>query len=166
MARPAYSVGDIPELTDVQQAYLAGFLDGEGHFAVQQTAKRPNGRRYYVPILQVSQSGERGMELIKQLFNEVGCVGTLIYEDRSNKSGSQKDCLVWMMYGEMVSILCRQMHPYLRLKKRHAEVLMDWPRRRVLAAGRGKGTHADPETALIQAAFHAELRVLNKRGRT
>ena len=165
MARPANSVLRLKELTPVQLAYLAGFLDGEGHFAVQRTAQRSNGKHYYVPILQVVQAGERGIALVEALYAEVGKVGTLQYQDRSNLPGNQQNALQWMLYGAMVEILCFDLYPYLRLKKRHAEVLMDWPHRKTLGLGMGHGTRPDVEVEALQIAAFEELRALNRRGK-
>src|SRR5215203_6182657 len=128
-------------LTELQKAWLAGFLDGEGHFGVQETAVRKNGHRYYVPILQVAQAGYSGIALIHAIYQELGGVGTLHNGEtlppairmHATKGHRFKYQIQW--YGPMVVEICQMLIPYLRLKKPQAELLAAWPARQIISKG-------------------------------
>jgi hypothetical protein len=158
VGRKARSLEQIPEWTPIQLAWLAGFLDGEGHLAIQRTATERNGMRYYTPIVQVSQAGEAGIALIRQLQADLGGIGTLA-EAKSRREG-WRDSATLMLYGAMTKTVCSMVLPYLRLKRAQAQAIIDWPLRRTYSQGR-LGTVMDAETAAKQEEIFQEVRKLN-----
>lgn len=160
MARPARSIENIPVLTETQKAWIGGFLDGEGHFGIQQTALKKNGFRYFVPILQVSQAGDVGIKVIEDLQKELGGIGTIQY--RNSGKVNHRPSVTLMLYGKMVIEICKQIVPYLRVKTVQANILINWPSRRTFSNGQ-LGTEMDVEVAAIQEFLFGRMRELNGR---
>ena len=166
MGRPPKRPQDIPALSEAQKAWMAGFLDGEGHFGVSRTVRRKNGHRYYVPIIQVAQAGQLGMQMLTDLQVELGGIGSIAKRNspsfrRMAKERNWRRSNTLMLYGPVVPALCRMLLPYLRLKLRQAELLVNWPQRRVLGLGMGHGTKGDIEGEQIQIQLMERIRSLN-----
>lgn len=98
---------DIPEKDLI---YIAGYLDGEGSFELA-------GKTKPTPIVRVSNSYKPTIEWI---FNLVG--GSL----RNQGKLSVKPIYSWNLSGENAVLFCHIISPYLKEKKRQAEILIEY----------------------------------------
>ena len=94
----------------VTAEYLAGFLDGEGSFYI-----RTDRNRYKYPRISSGQFSGHGISDIKRDWggilgkNTTGCIVELIWSSR-----------------EDVMYILQATLPYLRLKKRQAELILEY----------------------------------------
>lgn len=158
MGRTARNLDQIPELDYLDKAWLAGFLDGEGHIAIQRTVRSLNNMSYYTPIVQVAQAGEKGVSLIHDLHEQLGGIG--LVKEYAPRKKVMRSSAVLMLWGAEARALCLFLLPYFRLKQEQAKIIAEWPLRRTYSKGR-KGTVMDTEMAAIQTDLFHQVRLLN-----
>lgn len=112
--------------------YMAGIVDGEGTITVDGEAR---------PRIIVANSSVVLMEWIAETF------GGRLHRQRT-RSPKHKPVMVWYMGAEQSVALCRLLMPYLKIKRRQAEI--------VLAVGEA--------TVYQRAIFTSEMRSINRRG--
>jgi hypothetical protein len=88
-------------------AYLAGYLDGEGCFMFQERTAAVCVSTTYPHIL----------HWIKSLF-----YGTVALKNQMN--GRNRAAYSWRVYGSNAERVCRMVLPYLKEKKRQAELVL------------------------------------------
>ena len=99
-------------------AYLAGLIDGEGHVTLSRNV-RPDGRPdYYSPQLVI---GMTDLDTIMWLHEVVR--GTWRWP---HPKPGQKDVWGWQVTGMRAIEVIRQVHPYLRTKRRQADLLLEF----------------------------------------
>lgn len=95
--------------------YLAGLIDGEGHFGVYSSV---NGRgdHHFRALIRVVQSeanqGEQLMDTIKQYYG-----GTICYKA---KYGMYE----WSIYGKQAIALAERLQPHLLVKSNQVQRLL------------------------------------------
>lgn len=157
-----------PPLSIDEAAWLAGFIDGEGCLQIQMTnSKRDRHVRSTTCTISISQAEPR-TDVLYWLRDRIGGTvnshGTHLRNPKHNKSYS------WSISGANVSAVCDAILPYLKLKKRQAELLIENQATKLSShMGTRKGTKRDslritPEIISLREAQHAELKALNKRG--
>jgi hypothetical protein len=110
---------NLPPLTDVQAAYLAGFLDGEGHFGINRHKRKDNCSGYrYGGSIRVSQTEQDVMKFIQSFAGgAMGfCTGKGNNKDQWNLFWSPNACR-WLL---------PQIRPYLIRKAEIADVLQEF----------------------------------------
>lgn len=87
--------------------YLAGIIDGEGHFYLPNI--KPGGRvkSYPTPCIVVTNTNLELIEWIKTNFNG--------YYTKTGKS--TKQCYQWRIYNSKARSLAIELQPYLIVKK-------------------------------------------------
>ena len=96
--------------------YLAGIIDGEGHFYTPNTV---NGRKekHIYPRLVIVNTNKELIDWIKDNFNgSVHC-----YKSTNSK---RKDCYRWTLTGSQVTILAKQLLPYLIVKRYQVSIVL------------------------------------------
>lgn len=146
-------------LTTEQAAYLAGVVDGEGSLSIV----RVGAQHYRVPhfrfVAKITNTKHPWLEELQSW------VGGSIYRVDSAKRRNRQPCYDLALNGSQARAMLLQVQPYLRLKQRHADVLLryfDVASRRRLMNGANQKT--DPSVLIELEALHAELRTLNLRG--
>ena len=142
-------------MSKLQASYLAGLIDGEGYIGILQT-KRGNKAEWhslrefiYQPVLKVCMTNEA---LIRWIYDSFG--GT--FETRKAHHNA-KESYGWMCRKAQVREFLRYLHPYLRVKKRQAEVIFRFP---TLKAG----DKVSDEVYKKREMLCNEIRCLNKVG--
>lgn len=155
-------------ITDLEAAYIAGFLDGEGCFQIRhQPSKRDRQICSTVATVSVSQAEPRTAVLywLRDLFG--GCVtshGNELRNPMHNKAMS------WSVTGPSAVIVCTTVLPHLRLKRRHAELIIEHQATKAATRiGGRKGIsrsalRVPPEVMLMRIAHIEEIGRLNVRG--
>lgn len=168
LAKDEFSPLINPPLNESEVAWLAGFLDGEGNFSITaQRNKRDCHVRSTKCSIGISQAAPR-LDVLDWLHvrigGHIGNHGTDRRNSRHNASSR------WSVSGAIAVEVCRAVYPYLRLKKRHAEIIVEHQATKLAShVGVRKGTPRDslrisPDVISQREEHMKELRELNRRG--
>jgi hypothetical protein len=139
---------------ETEAAYLAGLIDGEGCIHATTTNRAPHRKtRGLQLLLEVWNTNE---EIIDYLHGQFGG-----YRGTQDRFAQQKPLHVWRVSIGGVREILPQLMPYLRIKRRQAEVAMD-------LANLPVGKPFQPVSAELQAQREdlvAQIKAFNKRGR-
>lgn len=111
-------------LTEVEKAYMAGFLDGEGCFTAFITKRRCKNKTriyeytsilYFIQILVVEEEPIRWLK-------EVTGQGYLFQRKRREKR--YQDLWGWRVSNAPACEVIEQIFPYLKIKRRQAEIFL------------------------------------------
>lgn len=137
--------------SNIELAYIAGLLDGEGTFD-----KAGKGIIFH-PRVRMSSTDSETIIWLHDLF------GGGLYPVKSQRL-THKPQLNWTLGGRPAIDLLRSLLPYLRNKHRQAEILIDLAETTYYAPfGLPKGTITTQIIALREPLL-IELRTLNHRG--
>lgn len=130
-------------------AYLAGLLDGEGCFTF-------NGSTVKAPLVQVEMTHKPVMDFLGDRLDAT--VTSITRRDsRPQHATSYKVAL----HGSKAQALCRQLMPYLRVKRPHAELIVAYP---YLPIRGGRGKHVPSHMAETRRVLVERMRHLNQKG--
>ena len=142
-------------------AYMAGIVDGEGALTSGSYAKARNGNPWYTTYLIISSTDEI---LIDWLVNNFGSK-KYTYTRKQTPGTSKKQVYKWQCTGERLLHICELIYPYLVIKKRQAEIIME-----MVKSGKQKfyskghsGPQVHPEVHELRANLCLELRNLHAR---
>ena len=137
-------------------AYLAGIVDGEGCISALED-KRFSGQCFV--HLSITQKDGR---LIDWLY---GTFGGNIFENTTSGFSAGSSCYRWDLYSEKATKLLKKLLPFLRMKKRQAELAIRLQDRLGLCGGdhrNGKRNLTEREIATRQALI-VEIRAEKRR---
>lgn len=106
--------------------YLAGFWDGEGCFYLgTQKAKHPDNQKLYSKAqVMLSQSGDDGLELLKQIVAQYG--GSIYEHLKPGQHRAKKTAYkAWWNKEEAIALI-KQLLPFLILKRKEAQEVLDY----------------------------------------
>lgn len=98
----------------VTAEYLSGFIDGEGCISLHKVGKK-SGNTYRYPVIELAQHAGHGLSDIARDWD-----GNL-----SDHSEIGAKLIRWSSR-ESIKYLLQATLPYLRLKKRHAELILEY----------------------------------------
>lgn len=102
--------------------YIAGFFDGEGTFYIGKQLK--NGKEYPKAQILLSQSGEDGLELLKQIQHKFG--GNIYHHLKVGEHKATKDAYKLYWNKEEGASLCVALIPHLILKQKAAKEVLKY----------------------------------------
>lgn len=113
-----YTRRDYPE---VQIAYLAGIIDGEGCVYIgNHSFNKKTGDKYFQTIIKVSTVDAVLSDWLFKTFG--GLKG--IYTPRQTPKNSKSKIFYWQCSGELLTHLCELMLPFLIIKKCEVEIML------------------------------------------
>jgi len=121
---------------DVEIAYIAGLIDGEGCIRMQKQYDRKDWSPKYTPSINFTNTNRESVELISEFFG-----GTKIFEHYSGDDGfnGNKVCYRTQISGKnLVMNILKKLIPYLRIKKREAELIVEYVENFIPARGVGR----------------------------
>jgi len=150
-------------MSKLTAAYIAGFIDGEGYLGLKHD--RGCGGSQYMSILKITNTKK---EIIDWFYQSFGGWTDI----KRRKNPKHREAYTWIMAGKKLEPFLRKVYPYLKLKKRQAEILL---KRIKLMKGMGDNTikhqlHSGwnwkypPEIMEEIKGLYEEIRRLNKRG--
>ena len=159
--------------------YLAGLWDGEGSFMLIKISTRhkkdpkdyspkAHGSFYQIPInrvptAQICMVVNGRQEKVMQIFkdNYDGLLHLIKNPPSKNKNG--KPVLMWRSTSRKATTLAKDLLPYLKIKKRQAEIIIRYGRLQEL--NRQNGTRKITDRDIKERfALDKEIRELNHRG--
>jgi len=144
-----------PDLDESQKGYLAAIIDGEGTISIN-TGSRPF--RQHHPIVYITNTSLGLLQYIKKLL------GGGNIKPHQNATAKRRASWRWRLSGySNIKMLLEQILPYLFVKKRVAELVIEYTISR-LQRGAKWGHHlglTEREQEIIM-----EVKVLNSHGRS
>lgn len=104
-------------LTEEQAAYLAGFIDADGSIIAQIVKREDYVLKYQIRVSILLIQKNQRMHFLKQIQSELGDVGTI----RDRGDGVSEFALVGIT--NTIQLL-KQLLPFLRLKKKQANLVI------------------------------------------
>lgn len=142
-------------ITEVEKAYTAGIIDGEGYIGIKcstrEHVQRERSHRVYVAVSNTDQ------KMIKFLHDRFG--GSVEY-----KEFPKKNCRPqwrWRTSARNAVQFLTLIQPYLITKKLHANVAMGF---QTTVSSMNKGSGLDEETLMMRDVCMNRIHQLNKRG--
>lgn len=110
---------------EVEFAWLAGIIDGEGNLNVQVRPGR-NGKIYFRPKIRVANTDVRMIEKISRIYAELGAISFYSAHKQRGKNGAVYKTQLNIEIASQGSCrkLLERIIPYLANKKHLAEVLL------------------------------------------
>lgn len=143
----ARTIEKYKRLTAAQRGWIAGIIDGEGWVGFSKL----NNGAYIQPRIDVGSTTRRMQATLKKLLG-----GHIHRQSRAEKN--QKDMYRWSVWSyERVQAVLEIVAPYLIVKRKQAQVVLSYCRRRLSARYSAIGFRD-------QQAYK-RVRLLNKRGR-
>lgn len=112
-------------------AWLAGFIDGEGCFHIQQS-KQHNRINFYLQLI-ITNTNREVLESIQETLD----IGTIIATSRK-KPHNSRSSFQYKIYGNKVKTVAQLLYPYLKVKQTQCKAFIDFPE-----SGRGAKVPAD-----------------------
>lgn len=150
--------GPLPfTLSDLDAAYIAGIVDGEGCVTLSKlTDATMRDGHSYRPCVMISNTNRVLMQYLTAI------VGVGRVNKRKPSSPNSKISYVWVCWSKQATSLLYQLLPFLVLKKKQAELLLDFQRKSSQNFGmRG----LPPNIRRYQEKACHQMRRLNKRGK-
>lgn len=135
-------------LPDTTLAYAAGVMDSDGYFSIIHR------RNSYEMRLGCNQVGDPVPRFLEEAF------GGKVYWCAAPGRG-RGGWFGWVLTGEGAATFAAAIGPYLVLKRRQAELVVDF----VATISREVGVPLSVETIRRRADLYAEMRLLNVSGR-
>lgn len=161
------------KLTKEQLAWAAGIMDGEGSFMLShrppttddpvkakwgtnRTGVYPRRTGTYIKICSMSNTQLKLLKLFQSWFG--GSIATIKMPEGTN----QKQLYVWRLTSaHEVKQFTESIKPYLFLKRRHAEIFLEFYE---TVQARSSAKPITPEVRILRDKLYQELKVLNRRG--
>ncbi len=141
-------------MTDVQKAYLAAMIDGEGCFTISRSVAK--GRTRHVPKILVMNTSSDLLVFLQWISGGTGSVN-----GRQPKNKAWKMCWCWQIASRSAMELCAVIAPWLILKREQASLMLQF---RTQAHGRRGIGPEDEAIRADQARIYEEMKRLNLRG--
>lgn len=111
------------ELTEIEKAYLAGLIDGEGCIYMSKSHRiRGNGKPSYTLGFAMVMTSEDTIRYCHELTG----VGAVCYFPRHKKNEKHRDQWQWMVSKIDTLDLLQEICPYLRLKQPQAKLAIEY----------------------------------------
>lgn len=140
-------------------AYMAGVVDGEGCFFMCVLPKKEGDgykNEHYRGLLKISNTCKNLIDWLNETFS-----GTSSATCRSTSTKRfTRDIYDWIATGDRLLDICEQIHPYLLLKKRHCEIMINFRNTYTEQIGSHK---VSQEHLAIRKTCLEEIRKLNSR---
>jgi hypothetical protein len=148
-------------------AYMAGIVDCEGSLCIYRV-NPAKYNRYQSPnfrsVLNISNTKKELFDWIEQHFANMNHKSKKHKRSIFKKNGVHERYIYeWVVQGIRLVDLCTQLLPYLVLKKRQAELILQF-RATYTQKGFGAHTPLDPETMAIREDIRIEMCRLNAKG--
>ena len=106
---------------ELEVAYLAGVLDSDGWFTIHLNTKQ-SANPTYSPDFGINQVEPHAIDLVQKLFG--GRTSVIDYSKHKANRFSTKPMYHWSPDKLGMAIILKELIPYLRIKRKQAEILL------------------------------------------
>lgn len=144
--------------TELDLAWVAGFVDGEGYIGAHDCTKPSNKTRAISVLIDVTQVRRLPLDKLHAVLG----VGNIHANHRMSARGySGGPTYTWRAYCGNAVIALQRLFPFLVLKRRQAEIAIEL--HTTTYQGRRGRKVVPPEVEARRIALYTELRVLNAK---
>ncbi len=144
---------------DIDLAYMAGIIDGEGCFFISKVPKKDGDgyiSEHYRGLLKIDNTEKILMEWLTITFSGTNSASTRTTSSRR----FEREVFSWVATGDRLLDLCEQILPYLTIKKKHCENMIKF--RNTYTNSLGSNKISEENLAIRQICLEAS-RKLNSR---
>jgi hypothetical protein len=146
-------------------SYLAGIIDGEGTITVTYWKRKSRSKYggndilYLTPRLVIANTSEILMSESRRILEQICCVSVSRSDHSRRTKLNHKPCYQFAISGKTnIKMVLEKINPYLRVKRKQGELLLDFCNLPGRGHGDGHGIGIYPERAYEIAK---EVRKLN-----
>ena len=134
-------------VSDIDLAYIAGFIDGEGTVSLKK-----NGQRWptVLPYILITNTN---LEILQWIQTTIG-MGNI--HSKNRQTLYWKEAYVLRLQTKDTKDFIKIIYPFLKLKRKQAELILKF-----LHIGSALG---NPENKILKFKYLKEMQLLNKRG--
>lgn len=153
------------KLSEIEKAWLAGFIDGEGYIGItfqlkKETKSQASSPRYH-PYLIIVNTNRYALEQISTIIGD-GCV-YIAHKTNGKHKESYQYKLTKM---DPLMAVLRDIAPFLKIKQKQAYILMGFIKKRKTARpATGRGSRGRTSFDAVDSEAYHNLLALNKRGK-
>jgi len=140
-------------------AYLAGLIDGEGYIGlIKRFEKRRKGEPtcYYLPNVSVGMCDREAVDFLNNMFEGTFCI--------TKKASPYRDVYQWTALSvKRVQPLLDAIIPYLKVKKKQAELLLEYIELRKPFINRGGVGRGHTTFSGLEEALYIQIKQLNHK---
>ena len=149
-------------------AYLAGIVDGEGSLCIYRV-NPAKYNRYQTPnfrsVLNISNTKKELFDWIEENFSNLNHKSKKHKRSIFKKNSTHERWIYeWVIQGHSLVDICTQILPYLVLKKRQAELILEFRSTYGIQKGFGSSTPLDGEILAKREDIRVEMCRLNAKG--
>lgn len=144
-------------MKEIQKAYLAGIVDGEGCISINKTRNKSVRHKhpYYQVRLRVAMTTYEPIQSI-----QTWCGGIV---SLTKRKGSRKPIYEWLLLNDKAINVLKLIKPYLLLKQKQTEIVINF--RDYYHTHSGYGRAETPiEVSILREEYFQQMKQLNKRG--
>lgn len=146
-------------MEELNFAYLAGYIDGDGCFYIDtvkaKTGIFPFTHRTVVKFASVDES------IMKWLKDFLGIHYWIKVVSNNRKYLNRRDVYEANITGDGLDILLKRIHPYLRIKKEHCEIMLKMRETYVKPTKGVIRTQLTQEIFDLRCSYHQKLSSIN-----
>ena len=139
------------KISNVTKGYLAGIVDGEGYIFIVFSKSTQN----YLCGVYIKNTDKELLDLFAKYFG-----GNVTFHKRSKPN--HKDTYQWVCFGNKAAKLCKQILPYLIIKRKQAELLLKFSK--TLKKNLKDNYKLSKDTENKRKMLIKKIKTLNKRG--
>jgi len=110
------------EPTELQYAYLAGIIDGEGCIYIgSHSENAETGARYFTTCIQVTNTDKSLIDWLHAIFGGLSAPYTTSQTPKIHR----KKVWVWKVTGKELTHVCQKTLPYIVAKREQLEVMLE-----------------------------------------
>lgn len=152
----------------IKLAYLAGIVDGEGSLCVYRV-NPAKYNRYQTPnfraVLNISNTRKELVEWLDENFSNFNSGHKKHRRSIFKKNSTHERWIYeWVVQGYRLQDICEQLLPYLVLKKRQAELIIEFRKTYGIQKGFGAAAPLEPEILAKREDIRVEMCRLNAKG--
>jgi hypothetical protein len=148
----------IDRMSDVEVAYFAGLLDGEGCVRVGKFRNK-NGALRYRAYMVIAMTDARPINWL------VSTVGGKLYIDKKARSGNSKICFCWTVNAREGAAILRRAMPLLLVKSEQATNFLAFVNTLAGPGGKGMPKNIPSNVLAARRRMYLVSTRLNRKGR-
>ncbi len=152
--------------TEIELAYTAGLIDGEGHIIIEAT-RRSNPKYKCVQHILMIGCTNTNLEIIEWISKTYGS-SKPIRKRNHEKNPRWKTAYEWNISAKKALVFLEMIYPYLKIKKEQARLCIEFQKdkmnRKFTTSGITNGHTLSKETLSKREEYYLKVKKLNQKG--